>query len=384
MKHSTDRILTTHAGSLPRPHDLLDMMREKLSGRDYDEAAYDARVKKAVADIIQQQVDIGIDVVADGEVSKPGFFTYVQQRITGFELRPQMKSPLFAEEVAAFPDYYEDYFKRSMLGGTVVPYAPTVCVGPVKYIGEEALKTDLENLKAATQNAAVADVFVPSTAPSGVGFNEYYKTEEEYFEAVGEALRVEYNMIVDAGFLLQVDDPFLADLVFELRNEPKELDRRANLFVETINHALRGIAPEKVRFHTCYGINDGPRLYEATLEAVAPYMLKVNAQAFSFEGANVRHETDYHVFETHKLKDGQILIPGVITHGSNMVEHPQLIAERLMRYTNLVGRENVIAGADCGFSSQATYKPEVNPQVMWEKFKALVEGAKIASQHLWK
>lgn len=270
-----------------------------------------------------------------------------------------------------------------MLGGTVAPFVPAFCTGPVKYIGQESLKRDLDNLKSALAGKKYVEAFVPSTAPSGVAQNDYYKTEEEFFEALGEAMRVEYNMIVDAGFLLQVDDPFLSDICYDFRDDKKELARKAGLYVESINHALRGIPAEKVRFHTCYGINDGPRLHEAALIDVIPHMLKINAQAFSFEAGNVRHEHEYHIFETVKLQPGQIVIPGVITHASNIIEHPELVAERLIRFADRCGRENVIAGADCGFSSQATYKPEVNPKVMWEKFKAMSEGARIASKKLW-
>jgi len=383
MKHSDKRILTTHAGSLPRPHDLLNMMREKLAGRSYDEAKYAARLKSATADIVRQQIEAGLDIVADGETSKPGFFSYIKERLTGIEGKPERKLRLFAAEVDAFPEYYADYFQRAMLGGSVAPFVPAFCTGPVKYTGEEFLRRDLENLKAALAGQKYEEAFVPSTAPSGVAQNDYYKSDDEFFEALGEAMRVEYKMIVDAGFLLQVDDPFLSDICYDFKDDPKMLARKAGLYVESINHALRGIAPERVRFHTCYGINDGPRLHEAALADVIPHMLKINAQAFSFEGANVRHEHEYHVFEMVKLQPGQILIPGVITHASNIIEHPELIAERIMRFAKLVGRENVIAGADCGFSSQATFKPEVHPKVMWEKFRALSEGARIASKRLW-
>ncbi|MBM3608767.1 MAG: methionine synthase, partial [Alphaproteobacteria bacterium] len=324
-----------------------------------------------------------LDIVADGETSKPGFFSYIKERLTGIEGKPERKLRLFAAEVDAFPEYYADYFQRAMLGGSVAPFVPAFCTGPVKYTGEEFLRRDLENLKAALAGQKYEEAFVPSTAPSGVAQNDYYKSDDEFFEALGEAMRVEYKMIVDAGFLLQVDDPFLSDICYDFKDDPKMLARKAGLYVESINHALRGIAPERVRFHTCYGINDGPRLHEAALADVIPHMLKINAQAFSFEGANVRHEHEYHVFEMVKLQPGQILIPGVITHASNIIEHPELIAERIMRFAKLVGRENVIAGADCGFSSQATFKPEVHPKVMWEKFRALSEGARIASKRLW-
>ncbi len=383
MQRSTDRILTTHAGSLPRPLPLLEKMREKLSGNSYDEAAYNAEVSHAVAASIAKQAETGLDILADGEMSKAGFFTYARQRLTGFEPRPGMKFPLFEKEVAEFPDYYEDYFARAMLGGSVANPVPLVCIGPVKYTGHDLVKIDLANLKAALANTKHVEAFVPSTAPSGIGLNEHYNSDDAFFEALGEAMREEYEAIVDAGFVLQVDDPFLSDICYELKDDKKALDHKAGLYVESINHALRNIPRDRVRFHTCYGINEGPRLHEAALAEVAPYMFRINAQAFSFEMANARHEHEYHLFEQLKLRDDTILIPGVITHGSSMIEHPELVAERITRLANIVGRENVIAGADCGFSSQATFKPEVDPKAMWMKFASMVEGAQIASRRLW-
>ena len=378
-----DRILTSHVGSLARPHALLDLMKAKLNGEPYDQAAYDEMVAEAVRDCVKKQVECGIDIVADGEMSKPGFFVYVNERLDGFEARPGAGPKLFAAEVDAFPEYYEEYFTGRMLGGRIAPFHPMYCVGPVSYKGEAALKTDLENLRAALGGVNCAGAFVPSVAPSGVGHNDYYKTEEEYFEAVGEALRTEYLAIVEAGFQLQIDDPFLSDIFVDPALDAAGMQRRAGLYVEGINHALRGIPAEKVRFHTCYGINEGPRIHEAALSDVVDHMLKVNASVFSFEAANPRHEHEYHVWETAKLPDGAAIMPGVITHASNIVEHPQLIAEWLVRFAKLVGRENVIAGADCGFSSQATYKTEVHPTVIWAKFEAMAEGARLASQQLW-
>ncbi len=384
MIRSTDRILTTHVGSLPRPTDLLDMMKARLEGRTYDKAAFEARLTRAVADIVQQQVDVGLDIVADGEMSKQGFFAYANERLKGFEPRPQMKYKLFEKEMAAFPEYYEAYFKRAMLGGTVAPVVPIFCVGPISYCGEEALKRDLANLRAAVDKSGASAAFMPSTAPSAIPSNEYYKSEEEYFHAVGEAMRVEYLAIVDAGFMVQIDDPFIADLFVDMSDDQAALKKKADLYVDVINNAIRGIPQEKVRFHTCYGINEGPRIFESSLYEMIGHILKINAGYYSFEAANCRHEHEYHIFEKVKLPEGKAIIPGVITHASNIVEHPQLIAERIVRYANLVGRENVIPGADCGFSSQACYHPEVHPQVMWEKFKAMVEGARIASSQLWR
>lgn len=383
MKRSSDRILTTHVGSLPRPAALLDAMKARIDGASDDADAYEARVRGAVADIVRRQSECGIDVVTDGEMSKPGFFLYVRERLEGFEPRPGKGPALFAAERTAFPDYYEDYFKRAMLGGSVAPIVPMFCVGPVRYRGTDALRRDLDNLKAALAGVPHVEAFMPAVAPSGVGHNDYYKSDEEYLFAVGEALRTEYLAIVEAGFLLQIDDPFLADIFVEPGLDAAAKDRKAQTYVEALNHALRGIPADRVRFHTCYGINEGPRIHEASLSELVGYMLKVNAGAYSFEAANCRHEHEYHLWESVKLPEGKIVIPGVITHASNIVEHPELIAERLVRFARLVGRENVIASADCGFSSQASYRTEVHPTVIWAKFSAMAEGARLASAQLW-
>jgi 5-methyltetrahydropteroyltriglutamate--homocysteine methyltransferase len=386
LQQNTDRIQTTHIGSLPRPHDVLDLLRAKFAGQPYDQNVLDAAIAKAVKESVRRQVECGIDIVTDGEFSKPGFFTYIQERLEGFEARPNQKLMLFQQEVATFPEYYAQYFKEAMLGGTIVPVVPVICVGPVKYRGEQALQKDIDNLKAAATAAGVPHdhVFMPATAPSGVGINEYYKTEEEYFHALAAELNKEYKGVVAAGFLIQVDDPFLPDIFFEPGLTDAQKRRRAEIYVEASNAALNGIPAERVRFHTCYGINEGPRLYEATLADIIEYVLKVNAGSFSFEAANPRHEHEYHLFERVKVPEGKVLCPGVITHASNIVEHPELIAERLMRFAKLVGRENVMAGADCGFSSQALYKTEVHPTVIWEKFKAMRQGANLATKQLWK
>jgi 5-methyltetrahydropteroyltriglutamate--homocysteine methyltransferase len=386
IQQNTDRIQTTHIGSLPRPHALLDMMKAKYGGQPYDEAAFEAALKKSVADVVKKQAECGIDIVTDGEFSKPGFFTYIQERLEGFEPRPSQKMVLFQKEVEAFPEYYADYFKQAMMGGAIVPLNPVVCIGPIKYRGEKFVQRDIANVKAAAKAAGIPDhhVFLPATAPSGVGINEYYKSDEEYFHALAAELNKEYKAIVDSGILVQVDDPFLPDIFVEPDLDEKQMQRRAEIYVEATNAALKGIPAERVRFHTCYGINEGPRLYEAALSDIIQYVFKVNAGSFSFEGANGRHEHEYHLFETVKVPDGKVLCPGVVTHASNIVEHPELIAERLVRYANLVGRENVMAGADCGFSSQALYKTEVHVSVVWEKFKAMRQGADIATKQLWR
>jgi 5-methyltetrahydropteroyltriglutamate--homocysteine methyltransferase len=358
-------------------------MKAEAKGIAVDHGDYEKRLRAAVTECVRKQADSGIDILTDGEQSKPGFFSYVRDRLDGFEPRPHQRTEKFAAEVAAFPEYYEQYFKRAMLGGAVVPSVPLVCTGPIKYRGGAALQRDIDNLKAAAANVKHHAVFMPSVAPSGVGTNEYYRGAEEFFHAVGAALRTEYLAIVDAGFLLQIDDPFLSENFADPQLDPAQRQAMATIYVEAINESLLGIPMERVRLHTCYGINEGPRIHEAALADVAGHMLKVNAGAYSFEAANARHEHEYHLWETVRLPEGKVLIPGVITHASNIVEHPELIAERLVRFARLVGRENVLAGADCGFSSQATYATEVHPTVIWAKFEALREGARLASKQLW-
>ncbi len=331
---------------------------------------------------MRHQVESGIDIVSDGEQSKTGFFSYAEERLEGFEPRPLQRSEKFAAEIAAFPEYYAHYFQHAMMGGAVVPSVPLVCTGPVRYRGEAALRRDILNLKAALDGVAHRAAFMPAVAPSGVGANAYYRSDEEFFHAVAAALASEYRTIVDAGFLLQIDDPFLSEMFVDPALDDVGRRARAELHVAALNHALAGIPPEKVRFHTCYGINEGPRIHEADLADVLPYMLRVNAGAYSFEAANVRHEHEYHLWEEAALPEGKVIIPGVITHASNIVEHPLWIAERLVRFAERVGRENVVAGADCGFSSQATYATEVHPTVVWAKFEALRQGARLASQRL--
>jgi len=384
MRHSIDRILTTHVGSLPRPHRLLDILKQRLEGSEVDETAFADLLCGSVEEMVGKQVEAGIDIVTDGEMSKPGHAVYINQRMEGFEPRPDEKENWFSEEIEAFPEYYEDYFERAMLGGAIAQSAPMYCVGPIRYAGHTALQTDLDNLRAAVEKFACVEAFVPCIAPTGVGHNEYYPTEEEYIFAVADALSEEYRAIVDAGFLLQVDDPFLPHAYMDKSLDDAAMDARAAMYVEGINHSLKGIPQEKVRFHTCYGINQGPRVYEPDLPRMIDQILKINAGAFSFEAANPRHEHEYHLWEKVQLPEGRLLLPGVVTHAGSVVEHPEYVAERIVRFARLVGRENVIASTDCGFSSQAMYKTEVEPRIVWAKFRALSEGARIASDTLWQ
>src|SRR3974390_2358706 len=385
VQQNSDHIQTTHIGSLPRPHHLLDLLKAKYAGQAFDQRALDAALTQAVADCVKKQVDCGIEIVTDGEYSKPGFFTYIRERFDGFEQRPDQKLTIFAKEVAAFPEYYAQYFKEAMMGGAILPLVPVVCTAPVKYKGEAKLQVDIANMKAAAAAAGVPDhhAFLPATAPSGVGINAHYKSDEEYFHALAAELNKEYRAIIAAGLLVQVDDPFLPDPFVEPGLDARQKRRRAEIYVAATNAALAGIPAERVRFHTCYGINEGPRIHESNLPEIIEHVLKVNAGSFSFEAANPRHEHEYHLFERVKVPDGKVLCPGVITHASNIVEHPEWIAERLIRYAKLVGRENVMAGADCGFSSQALYRTEVHPTVVWEKFKAMRQGADLATKTLW-
>ena len=311
VQQNSDHIQTTHIGSLPRPHNLLDFLKARYSGQAYDERQFNAALTQAVADCVRKQVECGIEIVTDGEYSKPGFFTYIRERFDGFESRPNQKLTIFQQEVSAFPEYYAQYFKEAMMGGAILPIVPVVCTAPVKYKGEVKLQIDIANVKAAAAAAGVAHdrVFLPATAPSGVGINEYYKTDEEYFHTLAGELNKEYRAIVASGILLQVDDPFLPDIFVEPGLDDKQKRRRAEIYVEATNTALNGIAAERVRFHTCYGINEGPRLFEANLPQIIEFVLKINAGSFSFEAANPRHEHEYHLFERVKVPDGKVLCP---------------------------------------------------------------------------
>jgi 5-methyltetrahydropteroyltriglutamate--homocysteine methyltransferase len=383
MKRSTDRILTTHVGSLARPHPLLDTMKEKEHGRPYDAELFARQVREAVADVVRRQVEAGIDIVTDGEMGKVNFITYVKDRLAGFtpDDGPSRMAPSWQKEVDDFPEYYADYFKK--YSSTVAPLRRLICTGPISYVGQSALETDIANLKAAVAGLDVTEVFMPSTGPSGFGANQFYGSDDEYLEAVAEAMREEYLGIVGAGLLLQVDDPWLIDTLSDPTLAPEERRRKAGRHVEVLNHALRGIPAESIRHHTCYGLNHGPRMNDIPMSEVVDLMLAINAGAHSFEVANPRHYHEWSLWERVELPEGKILIPGFLGHANNYVEHPEMIAEYIVRYANLVGRENVIAGADCGFSSRASYAPEVHPTVVWPKFAALAEGAALATKVLW-
>jgi 5-methyltetrahydropteroyltriglutamate--homocysteine methyltransferase len=385
MKRSTDRIITTHVGSLARPEGLLDIMREKENDRPYSKAAFDKAVKEAVAERVQMQVKAGIDVVTDGEMSKVSFLGYVKDRLAGFEIDPSPSrlAPSWQAEYDMFPEYYEGYLTK--YSKAVAPLRRIIAKGPISYSGHDLLKTDIANLKAAVKGKSkITEVFMPSAGPSGFGRNAFYKTHEEFLFAVADAMAVEYKAIVDAGFILQVDDPWLIDTLCDPATPLKERKAQANMHIAAVNHALRGIPEEKIRHHTCYGLNHGPRLTDVALRDIVPYTLQINAGAYSFEVCNPRHLHEWNIWKDIKLPAGKILMPGLLGHANNYVEHPEFIAEYIVRYAKIVGKQNVVAGADCGFSSRASYAPEVHPTVVPAKFKALAQGAKLATAMLWK
>jgi 5-methyltetrahydropteroyltriglutamate--homocysteine methyltransferase len=382
MKHSVDRILTTHAGSLPRPPDLLDLIKSGDSAM-FEQRSSSERLHNAVSEIVRRQAELGIDVVDDGEYGKPSFVSYINERLGGYEVdthagpRNQWAS---SREGLSFPEFYAQIHPAST-------HTHMICTGPITYKGHVHLKRDIANLKAALQDVQVEEAFMPAISPSNIEDwqkNAYYKSQEEYVFAIAEAMREEYKAIVDAGFLVQVDDPRLVTY-YILHPEASVADCRkwAEVRVAALNHALRDIPPEKIRFHTCYGINMGPRVHDMELKDIVDVILKIRAGAYSFEAANPRHEHEWKVWKDVKLPDGKILIPGVISHSTILVEHPELVAERILRYAQIVGRENVIAGSDCGFATFAGSK-EVHPSIVWAKLKALGDGARIASKQLWR
>jgi 5-methyltetrahydropteroyltriglutamate--homocysteine methyltransferase len=388
MKRSTQRILTTHVGSLPRPPDLLEMIQAKERGEPFDAATYASRVKSAVAEAVRRQADAGIDIVADGEMGRFGFIPYVNERLTGIEPRKSAGSRsnwAQSREYLAFPEYYQ---WAAQMPGTAGRAPPTqwVCTGPVSYRGQAALQRDIDNLEAAVAEAGCEEAFIPAVSPTNLAnwnTNEHYNTDEEFRVALADALHEEYRAIVDAGFILQIDDPQLAShWAMHPEIDLAECRKWASASVELLNHALRDIPAERVRYHTCYSINMGPRVHDLELKHIVDIMLAVRAGAYSFEAANPRHEHEWRVWENSKLPEGKVLIPGVITHASNLVEHPETVAQRIARFAGVVGRENVIAGADCGFASFST-SCEVHPSVVWAKFAALGDGARVATSELW-
>ena len=342
-------------------------------------------IDRQVAAAVRMEADCGIDVPSDGELSKSSFSAYVHDRLTGFEVRPPTPGRRLFDRGRDRKKFVEAYAEID--GGASTAEGTAACTGPIAYRGEALVAADLATLKHAVQDLPFAEAFVPAVAPGTVELqrrNEYYKTEEEYLYAIAEAMKTEYRMIVDSGFVLQIDDPRLVTEYDSIEPEltPAEYRKFAAVRIEALNHALAGLPQDRIRYHVCWGSWHGPHTTDIGLSEILPEILRIHAGAFSIEAANPRHAHEYHVWETVKLPDGKILIPGVIAHTTNCVEHPALVADRLVTYARLVGRENVIAGADCGFA-QGFGTQRVHPSIMWEKFRMLAEGARMASKQLW-
>ena len=387
MKRSTDRILTTHVGSLIRPAELQDFLRAKQAGKPYDEAAYQACLKKTVAEVVRQQADVGVDVVSDGEFGKSiSWSQYVLERLSGFERRPikQGANPFMRgvdrEKFAAF---YAELDAREHVATTT----EAVCTGPIAYTGQAELQRDIDNFKAALKDVKVEDAFLPVAAPASVipdRKNEYYKTDEDLIRAIGAAMHTEYKMIIDAGFVLQLDDARAAVTYDRMVPPASFADYRKwlALQVDVLNDAIAGLPADRIRYHVCWGSWPGPHTSDVPLKDIVDLLLGMKVGALVIENANPRHEHEWRVWETAKLRKDQVLIPGVISHATNVVEHPELVAERIVRIAKLVGRENLLAGTDCGFAQGPFYR-RVHPSVMWAKLDALAQGAKLASKELW-
>jgi 5-methyltetrahydropteroyltriglutamate--homocysteine methyltransferase len=385
MKRSTDRILTTHAGRLDGPRELTQLASEVMAGRAPDLNALRSQVQSGITDVVRKQVQAGVDVISDGEVGKFGFgsLAYYGRRLSGLRMRPLKpgEAPFMAlqtNERVEFADFYKD------LQFLQAPSERAICDGPVTYIGQQEVGRDIQLFKSALAeaNVSVEETFMCVLAPGWLEhffYNEYYSTDEEYLFALADAIKHEYKAIVDAGFILQIDDPALPDTYDMLVPPPtiEEYRKFAAVRIEAVNHALQGIPEDRVRYHICWGSWHGPHTHDLPLKHVVDLMLKVRAGAYSVEAANPRHEHEWKIWKEVKLPSTKILIPGVVSHATNVVEHPEVVADRIILYANIVGRENVIAGTDCGMGLR------VHPQIAWAKLKALNEGAALATKQLW-
>jgi 5-methyltetrahydropteroyltriglutamate--homocysteine methyltransferase len=398
MRRSTDRILTTHAGKLPPRPELVAMMEADPTGRPLD-AAFAEKLRAGVRDVVKHQIDTGIDVVNDGEYGKLHFHVYLPNRLAGFELRPQEPGSErgFRRDNTEFSEFYRELYAtgtygwHTRMGGENIAHQQVVIAGPVSYKGQVALQQDIDFLSEAMTATGAEEGFIP-TLPASLptnsdsrtgwsvgGRNEYYESESACRYAIADALREEYQAIAKAGFLVHIDDPWIAQ---RWDSQPygtdiKDYRRQEEARVELLNHALEGIPEEMVRYHICWGSGHGPHAHDIPLRDIVDVMLKIRAQAYSIEAGNGRHEHEWMVWKDVKLPEGKILIPGIVSHVSNTVEHPELVAWRIKLFADVVGRENVIAGTDCGLGGR------VHPQIAWAKLRALVEGARLASKELW-
>ena len=396
MKRSEERILTTHVGSLIRPKAIRDILAARQNGVAVDEAYHRSVLAESVAEIARRQAETGIDVISDGEFGKSiSWSQYVLERLDGFERRPV--APGVADPFARgldrqrFPEFYaeldaHDRAQGRFDGGAGARYE-SVCVAPIAYTGQDALARDIGNFRAALEEVDVAEGFLPVAAPASVipdRRNEYYESDEALVFAIADAMRVEYRTIAEAGLLVQIDDARAA-VTYDRMVPPatmQDFREWLGLHMEALNHALDGIPPERVRYHVCWGSWPGPHTSDVPIRDIVDLILSVNAGAYVLEMANPRHEHEWAVWKDVTLPDGKLLIPGVISHATNVVEHPELVAERIVRLAGLVGRENVIASTDCGFA-QGPFHRRVHPSVQWAKLGALAEGARLASERLW-
>ena len=399
MKRSTDRIITTQVGSLPRPIDLRKLWDDRLSGRHYDPEAFNARVRSAVAEMVRQQADCGIDVVSDGEQGRIGWTAFLPERLAGFEDRPVGFAPPAnyggRERAKGQFDGYTAERARLQAMGEGREFVPspeavealrvrTFCVGPVTHKGPEAIQQEIANFKAALPAVQVVEAFLPSVGPDNMGYlpdqDEYYSNQEDFLRACAQAIRGEYKAILDAGFVLQIDTPVMK--FNALGMDVGSFRKRMGLLVEVFNETLAGLPEDMIRLHLCYGGGRGPHSEDVTLPEFIDLLLQVKAAGLSYD-QNPRHEWEWEIWKDRKLPDGKVLIPGVVGHTNDVIEHPELVRQRIVRLANLVGRENVIAGTDCGFA-QSVFGPKIHPDLVWAKFRSLAEGARLATQELWK
>jgi|SRR5579871_2131192 len=380
MKTSTDRILTTHVGSLPRPQDVVDCLFAEDRGEAVDPQKFDSTLRRAVADVVAKQAEAGVDVVSDGEMGKISYATYIRHRLTGFEGDSARPTP---QDLDDYPEFRD----RLVQAGASAKYLRPVCKGPIKVKSMEPLKRDIARYQDALSRTKVTEAFMNSVSPGTIAVfqpNEYYKTHEEYAAALSEAMRDEYETIVNSGLLLQLDCPDLAmgrHSRFKNATEAEFL-RLAELHIEALNHALANVPADRVRFHVCWGNYEGPHTHDLPLTTILPIVLKAKPMAMLLEGANPRHEHEWEIWKTQKLPADKVLIPGVLGTTSNYVEAPELVAQRITRFAELVGRERVMAGSDCGFGTFAGFGP-VHPPITWLKLKSLSQGAALASSRLW-
>jgi 5-methyltetrahydropteroyltriglutamate--homocysteine methyltransferase len=387
MKRSTSRILTTHVGSLIRPAALQNFLRAKQGGKPYDEKAYRKCLTDSVAEVVRQQAQAGIDVVSDGEFGKSiSWAQYALTRLSGFERRPIKNEAANPFKRGADRTRFAEFYAELDAKEGVATTSEAICVGPIAYTGQSELQRDIDNFKAALKNVKVEQAFLPVAAPASVipdRKNEYYKNDEELQTAIAAAMRTEYKTIIDAGFLLQLDDARSA-VTYDRMVPPAsfaDYKRWLEKQIEIMNHAIEGLPADRIRYHICWGSWPGPHVSDVPLKDIVDVVLKAKIGAFVIEGANPRHEHEWQVWKSAKLGPGQILIPGVISHATNVVEHPELVAERIVRLAKVLGRENIIAGTDCGFAQGPFYR-RVHPSIQWAKLEALAEGARLASREL--